>query len=251
MAMDSRLEDVESLKNMLVARATGETPKDADYMRLRMAVLSDPVLKGLAPRFVRTCRSLGEFWQYIKKQHDKYDGRRTIIWDAFQPLFEHLEAAGRAPSDAVVSAAVEVFDAEHVQLTWAKALERRASDPDGAITLARTLLESLCKHILEECGVQYGDAPDLNKLYRLTAEQLRLSPGQHTETVFRQILGGCASVVEGLGSIRNRHSDAHGSGKNYNPPKARHAELAVNLAGSMASFLLATWDERQEAITKA
>jgi hypothetical protein len=27
-------------------------------------------------------------------------------------------------------------------------------------------------------------------------------------------------------------------------PKARHAELAVNLAGTMAAFLVATWKER-------
>jgi hypothetical protein len=28
-------------------------------------------------------------------------------------------------------------------------------------------------------------------------------------------------------------------------PKPRHAELAVNLAGTMASFLVATWREQQ------
>jgi hypothetical protein len=28
-------------------------------------------------------------------------------------------------------------------------------------------------------------------------------------------------------------------------PKPRHAELVVNLAGAMASFLVSTWDERQ------
>jgi hypothetical protein len=28
-------------------------------------------------------------------------------------------------------------------------------------------------------------------------------------------------------------------------PKSRHAELVVNLAGIMASFLVSTWDEHQ------
>ncbi|EQD46232.1 abortive phage resistance protein, partial [mine drainage metagenome] len=41
-------------------------------------------------------------------------------------------------------------------------------------------------------------------------------------------------------------SDAHGKGKRAVRPRARHAELAVNLAGSMAAFLVATWKERTE-----
>ncbi|WP_208453436.1 abortive infection family protein, partial [Burkholderia gladioli] len=114
------------------------------------------------------------------------------------------------------------------------------SDPEGAITSARTLLESVCKHILDELFVGYGEAPDLNKLYGLTAKALNLSPSQHTEPVFKQILGGCTSVVEGLGAVRNRLSDSHGKGKVAAKPAARHAELAVNLSGSVALFLLAT-----------
>jgi hypothetical protein len=39
--------------------------------------------------------------------------------------------------------------------------------------------------------------------------------------------------------------DAHGQGKLAIKLKARHAELVVNLAGTMASFLVSTWDERQ------
>jgi len=62
--------------------------------------------------------------------------------------------------------------------------------------MARTLIESVCKHILDETGITYSDKDDLPKLYKETAKQLR------------------------------------------------HAALAVNLAGSMAAFLVATWEER-------
>ncbi len=67
---------------------------------------------------------------------------------------------------------------------------------------------------------------------------------QHTERVFKQILGGCQAVIEGLGSLRNRLSDAHGKGKAGVKPAPCHAELAVNLAGAMATFLIATWEAR-------
>lgn len=100
--------------------------------------------------------------------------------------------------------------------------------------------------ILEEAGVKYDDSPDISKLYKQTAEQLNIAPTQHTEQVFKQILGGCTSVVEGLGALRNRLSDSHGRGKVGVKPAARHAELAVNLAGALAIFLLATWEARCE-----
>ncbi|MGY6120449.1 abortive infection family protein (plasmid) [Paraburkholderia strydomiana] len=47
-------------------------------------------------------------------------------------------------------------------------------------------------------------------------------------------------MVEGLGALRNRLSDAHGTGKRAVKPAARHAELAVNLSGALALYLLAT-----------
>nr|WP_249170879.1 abortive infection family protein [Burkholderia vietnamiensis] len=169
-----------------------------------------------------------------------------FLWDEFRPLLDFLEAGGRAPADHIVSAAIEKFDAEHIKAAWSKALERRETDPEGAITSARTLLESVCKHILEETSTEHEDAPDLNKLYSLTAKELNLSPSQHTEQVFRQILGGCTAVVEGLGAVRNRLSDSHGKGKVAAKPLPRHAELAVNLAGSVALFLLATLEQRSK-----
>jgi len=156
-----------------------------------------------------------------------------------------LETESRTPSDAAVSATVQAVSSAFVQEAWQKALERRATDSEGAITASRTLLESVCKHILDLTKTPYDDSADLPKLYNLTAKQLNLSPSQHTEQVFKQILGGCHSVVEGLGALRNRHSDAHGKGISGTKPAPRHAELAVNLAGTMATFLLQTWEARK------
>ena len=82
---------------------------------------------------------------------------------------------------------------------------------------------------------------------------LKLAPDDHSEQVFKQILGSCQSVVESLGALRNKLGDAHGGGPKKAKPAARHAELAVNLSGSMATFLVATWEARQsdEAKLKA
>ena len=93
----------------------------------------------------------------------------------------------------------------------------------------------------------YPDDADLPKLRGLAAAALNLAPAQHQEKVFKEILGSCQSVVNSLGAARNRVGDAHGQGRRSIRPKPRHAELAVNLAGTMAAFMVATWQARNDA----
>jgi len=133
-----------------------------------------------------------------------------------------------------------------VTATIRETLERKTSDPEGAITISRTILESVCKHILDEVGIEYNsNNVDLPELYKKTAKTLNLSPSQHTEGIFKQILGGCSGIINGLGSLRNRLGDAHGKGKAQVKPAPRHAELAVNLSGAMALYLLKTFKANQ------
>jgi hypothetical protein len=243
--MNEMYEQAEALQNMLVSQSTGGRESNTEYTRLRQIFITDSSLCPFLPRFVRTCRSLSQFWEFIKHKFSTYAERRTFIWDEFSPFLETLEKDA-VPSDSEVTSILEEYDSAHVQSIWSKALDRRAADPEGAITMARTLLESVCKHILDECSVKYDDTVDLPKLYRLTAENLNLSPSQHSEDIFKRILGGCISVVEGLGTLRNKLSDSHGSGKRQAKPAPRHAELAVNLAGAMSAYLISTWQVRNE-----
>lgn len=155
-----------------------------------------------------------------------------------------LRMLGTSPIE-MPGAGVGRLDTHYISEAWDKARARRHEDPKGAITAARTLLESVCKHILDECGVEYGDNADLPKLYGLTSKELNIAPSQHTEEAFKKILGGAHSIVDGLANLRNRLGDAHGQGKRPVKPLPRHAELAVNMAGSMASFLLATFEAKK------
>ena len=132
----------------------------------------------------------------------------------------------------------------HMKEAWEKALERKRSDPSGAITAARSLVESAVKHILDDLQVDHDDSDKLPRLYSKIADAMRLAPSQHTEKVFKQILGACRSAVDGLAAMRNSLSHAHGKGSNGVRPEERHAELAVNLAGTLTTFLLRTWESR-------
>jgi hypothetical protein len=241
------IEKTQALQSLLLARATGSVEGAAAYQILRTYFIQNSSWQDLIPGFVRTNRTLDQFWQFIKEKFSSYAERRTYIWQEFGPLIEYLEGKGRRPLDQQTSEALKTFDENGVHAVWQKALERRASDPEGAITAARTLLETVCKHILDHAGVSYDASKiELHELYKLTATELKISPSQHTEEVFRQILGGCSAVVNGLGTLRNRLGDAHGKGQRPVKPAPRHAELAVNLAGAMALFLVSTWQAKNE-----
>ena len=239
------LEKVKSLENLLVSYATGGGGELHDYLSLRNELLNEPLVAEKMPAFIRICRDLTQFWAFIKKQSATYQGRREFLWAQFEPVLDYLERGGSSPADVQAESFLTEITSPTVHEAWRKAFERREKDPEGAITSGRSLLEIVCKFILDESGVSYDDHTELPKLYKTVAERLNLAPSQHTEQIFKQILGGCQSVVEGLGALRNKLGDAHGGGQSRVKPSKRHAELAVNLAGTMASFLIATWEERQ------
>lgn len=239
---------VKLLEQLMVAKVGGEHDADGElYERLRKAVLRDPLVPGwLIPEVLRNHRDFDHLWSFAKSFHSSWEPRRRHIRDQFARLLDYLEESEiAAPSDAAVSVALQSFDEEGVGSAWRKALSRRASDPAGAITAARSLLETVLKHVLDDANVEYAETDDLPRLYRAVAERLNLAPSQHIEPVFKQVLGGCTAVVEGLGSVRNKVGDAHGAGRRSVNVSERHAHLVVNLAGAMATFVVQTWLERQ------
>jgi hypothetical protein len=246
---DNPLEQAKALENILIAACTGDRGSGRAYQHLRGTLIADAKLKPLLPECVRTCRDLEHFWGYVKGVSAKWEPRRLFIRNAFSPVFEYLEGNTTRPVDAVATGVLSAFDADAVHAAWEKALSRRHEDVEGAITSARTLLETVCKTVLEKQAIEYDEKDDLPALYKKVAIALQLAPSLHTEETFKRILGGCTSVVEGLGSLRNKLSDAHGRTTKAAPARAseRHAQLAVNLAGAMATFIVQTWEARKRA----
>lgn len=236
---------VEAFQNLLIDVATNQNRDNDTYIQLRKGIINEEEIKFFLPDFVFTARTVEQFWQLIKLKFSSYQDRKVFIWGEFSRVLIYLETAQNGLVNESLSSTLVKFNQDYITSEWKKALERKSTDPEAAITTARTLIETTCKFILDDLDIQYKDDLELPKLYKITAENLNLAPDQHTEQIFKQILTGCQTVINGLGALRNKLSDSHGKKTFSVKPLPRHAELAVNLAGTMTTFLLETYQQRK------
>jgi abortive infection Abi-like protein len=241
---DSLRELLESFQKLSIGLATGSNITYEAWEGARVELVTQPELLRVIPEWVTTCRSGAQYWQFIKANAATYAERRQFIWSTLGPVFELIEKGSTQPTARTLEPLLDACTAESVREGWERAQARRDSDPEGAITAARSLLESTCKQLLETLNVEYVENEDLPQLYTKLASAMALGPQSHKEQVFKQILSGCFSVVNGLAALRNAFGDAHGKGATTPKPSIRHADLAVNLSGTISAFLLATYEER-------
>lgn len=238
--LETDFQHADALVGILIDRATGGDVSEYEYSQLRSYFVNDNRYSAFLPKWFASKRSVNQFWQFIKAKFGSYSERKEFLLAEFEHLLAFCERGNGVCAEPDISAGLDALNSDGVNRAWTRALERIDSDPEGAITAGRTLVESVCKRILEQRSVQYKKNIKLNQLYRKAAEELSLAPEQHDEDLFKQVLGGCSSVVNGLGSLRNTYGDAHAPSELSARPHSRHARLVVNLAGAMSLFLVET-----------
>ncbi len=147
-------------------------------------------------------------------------------------------ALGRKPLAKLVDQRLAHSRYDAIYSDWEKATSRLDSDRDGAVTAARSMLETMCKTVLTELDVPHEDSWDLPKLYHTVASNLGIAPTQHTDSLFKSVFGASQTIVTRVGEMRNKLGDAHGKANLSRPVPRYHAELAVNLSGSICCFLV-------------
>jgi len=122
-------------------------------------------------------------------------------------------------------------------------------DPNLAMGTAKELVETTCKTILEERGIQFGEHEEITKLVKATRNALGLVPDNIPESakgaeIIRRLLSNFGSIGQGLGELRNLYGTGHGKVGKSKGLSARHARLAVGIASTLATFLFETHKER-------
>jgi hypothetical protein len=115
------------------------------------------------------------------------------------------------------------------------------SKPSIALDLARSLIETTCKTILEDVGQQIVGAPQCSKLVKQTIACLRLTPNhsvRETKDGVGKVVNGIATMVHGLSEIRNHEGSAsHGRDAFGRSLEPIHAQLAARSADAVVAFL--------------
>lgn len=239
--MENQIPDfykAETLLNIMTASVTGGNKQETEFRNLRQYFCQSQY-KTFLPQWFNGIWTLDLLWSYIKPKFNTYSERRKFLGDEFSPLLNACQ--GNLNTLSLQDDIIKDFSSIGLNECWQKMLLRVEHDPSGAITMARTTTETVLKHLADKFGETY-DNETLPVLYKKIASKLNLSPNQHNEELFKKILGGCSSIADGLGNIRNVYGDAHGQGEKQIKPAIRHARLAVNAAATLCIFLIETYD---------
>lgn len=163
--------------------------------------------------------------------YDKVFVIKGLTYEGEQAL---AEVRGEpTPVDDLLGELLERLPDQGIRNHWEKAVHRRLSDPRGSVTAARSFLETTMKWVLEQCGESTTDNNRI--LFLRTLKALKIA---HDGKPLSRLLQGVDAIIGGVGDMRNKQGDAHGTDTNSLPLSGSEATLCVNLAGAAALYLL-------------
>lgn len=128
-----------------------------------------------------------------------------------------------------------------IQAEFDRALSGVANDPPAAVTAACAILEAICKTYIEAERLPLPDNQSLQSLWKIVRVHLKLDPANNHGQDLKRILGGLATVVDGVAALRTHAGSAHGRGPQARVIEERYARLAVHAAHTLVFFLLESW----------
>ena len=155
---------------------------------------------------------------------------------------------GKPTSDFIMDGAREIISLTSGAIHLEKQIEALEanikSNPSLAVDLSKTLVETICKTILKDRGIEIERKnPDLNFLLTKTLDSVRLV-NQHIEDEaevvkhLRSMSKGLVSAFQGLGELRNKKGFAsHGHDGYMESLEPMQAMFAARAADALVHFL--------------
>ncbi|WP_165455669.1 abortive infection family protein [Paracoccus subflavus] len=117
------------------------------------------------------------------------------------------------------------------------------SEPGEAIALAKEIVESCCKLILDDRKVEYSSKAEIPDLLKLLRKELKIMPEGIEDTTkgaseIRDILTSLGRIAHSLAPLRNAYGKGHGRGRGFRGLQPRHARLAIGAASTFVDFVL-------------
>ncbi|WP_414833029.1 abortive infection family protein [Afifella sp. YEN Y35] len=117
------------------------------------------------------------------------------------------------------------------------------SEPGEAIALAKEIVESCCKLILDDRAVAYPEKAEIPELLKLIRAEIKIMPDGIDENAkgakeIKGILTSLGNIAHMLAPLRNAYGKGHGRGRDFKGLQPRHARLAIGAASTFVDFVL-------------
>ena len=231
----------------LHADAPGEPPdgskrnKVIDWLRRANKELEDPlsIVGPLIEAYMEEDDETSSFFPNTRKSLNKALERCNLIY----VQGGHVSVGGSAPT-ATLAEVIRGRNLKAIEDEFHRALENVNSNPREAVSAAANILESTCKTFIEDNSLDMPTRKDLKSVWAVVRKELNFEPSKLVDEDLKRVVGGMASTVDGIASLRTHASSAHGQGRTQYNLEPRHARLAVSAAHSVTMFILESWGKR-------
>lgn len=184
----------------------------------------------------------------------RYDERYARIYKKCKTIIDRLEGG----SSAIAKTADDLkgkFSSEYMSQQIELMVSMQLTNPTNAIGLAKELIESCCKTILDELGIEWSKNDDVYQLTNKAMSALNLLPANIQETdqgadAIKAILGNLRAIPTKLAEIRNPFGSGHGKSASFQGLEERHAKLAVGSSITFVDFIWSTYERQRKTGTK-
>lgn len=179
----------------------------------------------------------GHYHKFNRKYENLYKTCKVIV-NRWHGASQHIEQAAERLK--------QEFSSEYLSKQIDEMLKLQEENPTLVIGMAKELVESCCKTILDNLNVEWSDKWDLPQLTNATMDELHLLPKYVDENergadAVKAILGNLLGIVTKIGELRNPFGSGHGKSASFRSLEKRHAELAVGSSITFAQFVWETY----------
>ena len=180
----------------------------------------------------------------------RYDERCARIYQKCKAIIDKLEGI----TSTIVKTANDLkdkFSSEYMSRQIELMVSMQSTNPTNAIGMAKELIESCCKTILDDLGIAWSKNDDVPQLTSKTLDVLNLLPANIQETdqgadAIKAVLGNLRSIPSKLAEIRNPFGSGHGKSASFQGLEERHAKLAVGSSITFVDFIWSTYDNQKK-----
>lgn len=191
-----------------------------------------------------------DYEDFLWSGNSRYDEKYAKIYLKCKEIIDRLDGG----TIAIVKTAETLkskFSSEYLSKQIDLMVQMQTENPTNAIGMAKELIESCCKTILDEKGVTYSKDDDVPQLAGKTMDVLNLLPANvqaidRGADAIKAVLGSLRAIPTKLAEIRNPFGSGHGKSASFQGLEVRHAKLAVGSSITFVDFIWSTYEDSRK-----